>query len=623
MHNSCLGFLAATLCLLVAGCGGSTEPAKQQAATTGDATSSPASGSDAADKGGSKGAPAAARPDVTRSGKAPTKNDLLLLFYADDPDTLNLITSSDNVSSAFQRYVYESLGDQKFDKPDEFGPGLAESWEYDDKTLTFTFHLRKGVYWHPMKLPGGKELPRTEFTSADVKFTFDCILNEGIDAASLRSYFSKRESQEGAERARVKITPVDKYTLKFQWLEPYFLAKEFTLSSQIMPRHVYSVDANGEPISLDFRNSKEFAEAFNNHWANTKMCGTGPLIFEEWKKEDHAGFRRNDEYWGAPFYFDRVQYRHVSNLQTALQQVLQNDLDFASIPEKDAFLQSKEHANVKAGKVKLAAYDYPGYRYMGFNVRRDLFADKRVRQAIAHAVPVDEIIDKIYFGLATRLTGPFLPGSSSNDDKIPPVPYDLEKAKQLLDEAGWKDSDGNGLRDKVVAGKKVEAAFDLMIYSDSPQYQRIAELIKENCRRLGIEVKITQTQWALMLQNLRKKEFDATILGWVMEWKNDPYQLWHGSQADLPESSNAIGYKSAELDKLIEELRVTMDESKQFELFHKIHRVIYDDQPYVFLFMDKATAGHDARLENLSYYKIRPGYDLREWTSSRPRVVGK
>jgi ABC-type transport system substrate-binding protein len=126
-----------------------------------------------------------------------------------------------------------------------------------------------------------------------------------------------------------------------------------------------------------------------------------------------------------------------------------------------------------------------------------------------------------------------------------------------------------------------------------------------------------------MLQNLRKKEFDATILGWALNWKSDPFQIFHGSQADLPESSNSGGYQNPEVDKLIEELRVTLDEDKQTEIFHKIHKLIYDDQPYTFLFMDKATAGYDTRLENIQFYKIRPGVDLRDWTAIRIRALGQ
>ena len=116
-----------------------------------------------------------------------------------------------------------------------------------------------------------------------------------------------------------------------------------------------------------------------------------------------------------------------------------------------------------------------------------------------------------------------------------------------------------------------------------------------------------------MLQKLRKKEYDASILGLGTEWKSDPFQLWHGSQADVPDSSNSIGYKNPEVDKLIDELRITLDVEQQNKLFHQIHRLIYEDQPYTFLFSDIATAGRDARIGNVKFYKIRPGFDTREW----------
>jgi peptide/nickel transport system substrate-binding protein len=572
---------------------------------------------------GVDGARSTAAVMPARCGEPPAKDDSLLLYYGDDPDTLNLILSNDTASEAFQRQVYEPLADRKFPNPDEWEAVLAESWEFDEPTLTFTIHLRKGVYWHPMKLPNGTPLPRTEFTSKDVKFTFDCVLNENTEAAALRSYFQNADAKDESEKYKIKVSVVDKYTVKVQWSEPYFLAQEFTLGIGMMPRHVYSVSETGEPISLDFRSSKEFADAFNNHWANTTMCGTGPLIFKEWRREDRVMLSRNPDYWGAPYYFSNVVYLHISNPNTALQKVLQNELDWGSIPEKDHYMQSQDAATVKAGKMNLVAFDYPGYRYMGFNQKRDLFQDKQVRTAISYAVPVDEIIDKIYFGLASRLTGPFLPGSSASDDTLPPIPHDLEKARQLLDEAGWKDTNGDGTRDKVVAGKMVEAKFDLMIYSDSPQYRQIAEIIRENCRKIGIDAQITPTKWALMLQKLRKKEFDATILGWALSWKSDPFQIWHGSQADAPESSNSIGYSNPEVDKLIEVLRVTMDEKRQSEIYKQIHRILYDEQPYTFLFRDKQTAGHHARLQNINFYKIRPAIDTREWYATEPRLLAK
>src|SRR5262249_55615690 len=157
---------------------------------------------------------------------------------------------NDNVSTSFQRWVYESLADQKFDNPDAFEPVLAENWNFDKKNLVFTIKLRKGVKWHPMKLPNGKPLPNKEVTSRDVKFTFDCILNPNIQAASLRSYYEDADAAEASQKYKIKVTVVDDYTVKVKWTKPYFQAEEFTLGVPIIPRHVYSVNEKGEPISF-------------------------------------------------------------------------------------------------------------------------------------------------------------------------------------------------------------------------------------------------------------------------------------------------------------------------------------------------------------------------------------
>lgn len=593
--------LVATLVLAAVGCT-SSKP---------EAPSGEKSGQAAA--GGAAGENTAYLEKLTLGGVKPAASDTLLQAYPDDPDTLNPITSSDNVSEAFQRQVCEYLAYRDFGDPDTFVPALAESWEFDEPNLEFTIHLRKGVKWHPMTLPDGTPLPETEFTSRDVKFSFDCVLNPSVEAAHIRSYYENR----------VTVTPVDKYTVKVRWSEPYFLAEEYTLYGvPMIPRHVYSVDEHGEPISLDF-SSAEFAEGFNNHWANTRLCGTGPMRFQEWKRNERLVLVRNPDYWGAPYYFSRVVMRAISNPNTVLQLALAGDLDSAGISEKDQYIQAKDNANVKAGKVKLFDYDYPGYRYIGYNLDREIFKDKRVRWALSHAVPIDTIIQNVFHGLATPVSGPFLPGSSSSDPSIAPVPYDLDKARALLDEAGWKDTDQDGVRDKLLGGAKVPLRYDLMIYSDTTMYRTIAELIKENCRQIGVDVQITPAAWALMLQKLRKREFDAAMLGWSMSWTQDPYQLWHSSQADEPDSSNHVAYRNPEVDKAIEELRVTFDHAKQVELYHKIHRLIYDDQPYTFLLADKATGAANGRIENIHFYRLRPGLDSREWYSSTPRTLGQ
>ena len=551
------------------------------------------------------------------SGDSAQESDVLRRAYGDDPDTLNYVTASDSVSEAFQRLVYETLAERDFADPDKLVPALATGWEFDRQKLEFTIHLRKGVMWHPMRLPGGKLLPPAEFTSRDVKFTFDCILNKHVEAAHIRSYFEDPDAEDPTWPYKIKVRVVDKYTVKVRWSKPYFLAEDLTLNIGIIPRHVYSVDENGEPLSFDF-SLKEFADGFNNHWANTRMCGTGPMMYKEWLRGRRLVLVRNPHYWGKPYHFRKIIYRYISNPNTVTHKLLRNELDFAGIQRKDQYLEARKDKNVLAGKVKLCEYVYPGYRYIGYNLNREFFKDKRVRWALSHAVPVREVIDQVWKGLAVPTAGPFLPGSSACDDSIKPVRFDLARSKQLLDEAGWKDTDDDGVRDKLVDGRKVSASYALMIYSSAPQYLTLAKFIKENCRKIGVEVKIEPAKWPLMLQKLRKRSFDACMLGWVLSWKGDPYQLWHSSQADQPDSSNHVAYRNPKLDKLIEQLRVTMNEKEQIDLYHKIHRVIYDDQPYTFLFQDKATAGYDSRIHNIRFYKIRPCVDSRQWFATAP-----
>ncbi len=560
---------------------------------------------------------------LTRSNREPAPQDLLLLAYPEDPDTLNPLTASDTVSEAFQSRVYETLAEPQFSDPDVLEPVLAESWEFNPNTLEYTIHIRKGVMWHPMKLPNGKPLPARELTARDVAFSFDCVLNPNIEAAHIRSYFEDPQSEDPNNPYKIEYRMKDKYTFVVRWKKPYFLARDFTLFGfPIIPRHVFSVDENGDPISADF-SSKEFADAFNNHWANKMMCGTGPMVFVEWRTQQSLSLRRFGNYWGSPYYFSDVLYQCITNTNTMTQKLLQNELDFAGIPDKDQFLQAKSHPNVQAKKVKLVDYSYPGYRYIGYNLDREVFRDREFRWAMAYAIPVDAIIERTFRGLAERTTGPFLPGSSSYDSSLEPIPYDLQKAQSLLESAGWQDTDNDGIRDKSIDNRRIAARFELMIYADSPTYRQVAEIVKEECRKVGIDVVIAPTKWNLMLQKLRKRDYDAAMLGWALSWKQDPYQVWHSSQADLPDSSNHVAYRNPEVDAAIEKLRVTMDEDEQKELYHRIHRLIYEDQPYTFLFSDRATGGYDARIRNVNFYKIRPCYDGREWYSDRARLTGR
>lgn len=561
-----------------------------------------------------------AAPDKTKSNVAPAKSDTLIRYYSSDPDYVNPLLASDNVSSTFIRRVYEPLGRRKDSDPDVVEPILAEKWDFDKEKLEYTIKIRKGVKWHKITLPSGKVLESRDLTARDVKFTFDCVLNPNTLIPAKRSAYENPDSKDASDKYLIKVTVVDNSTVKIKWLKPYFNMEEASMDLEILPRHVFSVDKDGKPISFDFT-SAQFAKGFNEHWANSQMCGTGPLLFREWTKGKQVIFERNPDYWGHPYYFSRVVFQHIKNPNTALEKVKKNEIDWAAIPEKDQYLATKEHEKVKSGQLVPHQFEYPGYRYVGYNLKRPFFQDRKVRQALSHAVPVNEIIQRVFKSLAVPVTGPAIPGSSSYDSSLPQIPHDLDKARALLDEAGWKDTDNDGFREKKINNQTIVARYDIIIFSSSPSFEAIALIIQEENRKIGVDVKITATEWDLMLQKLRKRDFDACMLGWAMSWRSDPLQIWHSNQIEVPDSSNAISYSNPEVDKLIDELRSTIDTGRQNELFKELHRKLYEDQPYTFLFSELQTGFYDGRLKNVRAYKIRPAYDDAEWTATSARMA--
>jgi len=534
-------------------------------------------------------------------------------IYNEDPDTLNLITANDTQSTAFQSLVYESLASRNFVNPDVWVPVLAESWDFDPDTLTYTIHLRDNVYWHPITLPDTKRVVEgVKFTAKDVQFTFDAILNKNVECPFLRMAYEDSEAEDPTWKYKIKYWIEDDLTFKVQWLKPYFLMHTYTLGMAIMPRHVFSVDKKGEPISLDF-SGKEFANGFNNHWANTKMCGTGPMMFDSWVRDKRFSLKRWDEYWGTPYNFDRVNYIAIRNDNTVLQKIEDEEADMTGIARSVLYLKGKKSEAAKEGKVIFDDYYRPSYRYVGYNLNRPFFQDKKVRWALSHAVPVQTIIDKVWKGLARPTTGPFLPDSSSTDQSLKPIQFSLTKARQLLDEAGWIDTDDDGIRDKVIDGVKYDASYELLIFAGAPDYEVLARFIQENNRKIGVEVSIEPTKWALMLDKMNKRTFDAVILGWMMSWTSDPKQIWHSDYAHEPNSSNHISYESEKVDALIDELQTTVLEKDQVKIFQEIHREIYEDQPYTFLFQEKGKAAYNARIHNVKFYAMRPCSWSGQW----------
>ena len=223
-----------------------------------------------------------------------------------------------------------------------------------------------------------------------------------------------------------------------------------------------------------------------------------------------------------------------------------------------------------------------------------------------------EILDKLLFGLGEIVTGPFYIFGKANDPGIQPWPYDPERARQLLKEAGWIDRDGDGILDRD--GKKF--SFTFTISSGSKFAERLVSILKEDFARAGIEMDINRYEWAVYLDKIQSRNFDATSLGWSdPDFQDDPYQIWHSSQ--IRGGSNYIGFSNKEADRIIEAARTEFNEAKRNRMYHRFHRILHDEQPYTFMYTSPALAVVSRRFTNVKVHTR--GMNYLEWKVRKPQ----
>jgi peptide/nickel transport system substrate-binding protein len=504
----------------------------------------------------------------------PVQGDWVVQRIDFDVDSLNpLILNSAN-AQVISGQINEGLI-QMDNFTLKFEPCLAESWEISPDQLTYTFHLRHGVKWHDGE----------PFTSDDVKFSYDRLMDPKVDAAPTRSYWENIKSLE----------VLDPYTVRFIATEKYFKTLETIGGMQILPRHAFE---KGDP---DF-NKNDFAR---------HPIGTGPYKFVRWDTGSQIVLERNDDYWDTshPRYPKRLVYEVIQEPYIAAQLLKKGEIDvFDKVTPIQWSHELKDSRSMN--HLRQIVYPFPAYYYVGFNLRLPMFSDIRVRHAIDLLMPRDEIISQVYLNqYATKTSGFDLPSTPDYNQAVPSNSYDPAQAAQLLDAAGWKNDHGDGILYKD--GKPL--SFTLFYPAGDPNRGKMAELIQESLKKAGIDLKLERLEFAQLYEHVDDWKFEATIAGWANGINDDPSQIWAGSQADIKKSSNFIGYKNADADKLMAAARVEYDEDKRAVLYRQLHQIIHDDYPVCFLVAPSQIVIVSDRYRNVKIFAPRPCYDTSQW----------
>jgi ABC-type transport system substrate-binding protein len=552
----------------------------------------------------------AAGDTSSAAGGPPVEGDWVVIHSLADPENLNYITSTDAGAQEILGYIYEQL--TTLDPLTlERIPWIADSLPtVSPDHLKYEFSIKKNVTFSD-----GKPV-----TGEDFIFYLKTLKNPHIPNAPISAgYYANVDHAE--------LIDGDPYRLRIVMSKPYFKADQLNGDLIALPKHIWDPQGLSDKISWDELNQgdpknnpiiKEFADSYSateKGLSKDFIIGSGPYKFESWGRNDKVVLVRNDKYWNkadkyGKQYPEKIIWRTIQDFNAAVTSLKGGEVDF--VPSIPKVTYNQEKSRLASNHLNPAEYDYPTYSYIGYNAHKPMFSDKKVRQALAHAIDRPTIIKKIFFDMARPVQSPIFYKRPEYDATLPEIKFDLEEAKKMLADAGWTDSDGNGILDKVIDGAKTEFRFKILTNTGNQDRAQIALIYANALKKLGIDVSTSTIDWALLLNRTRKGDYDAYIGGWAMDvTEGDPYQLWHSKS--IGGGSNYVFFNNPRADQIIEQIRGEFDAAKRKDLFKEFQQIIYDEQPYNFLVTPMLTGAYHNRFQNVSFFAPRPCYNAGWW----------
>jgi peptide/nickel transport system substrate-binding protein len=487
----------------------------------------------------------------------------LVVGLVAEPVNLDPAQVTDLNSNRVGRRIAETLVTFP-DESTQIVPGLAESWTISKDGLRYTFKLRKGVSFHD----------GTPLDAEAVKFSIERQINPEHPFNKLGKYPFANYFFGNVKAVEV----LDPSTVDFVLKEPrasFLAVLTAGAASIVSPTAVKKAGA-------------DYALA---------PVGTGPFKFVAWDRGQRVVLEKNPKYWRGPVKVDRVIYRPIVDDQARLTELLTGSLDLIVGTPPDFVAQLEGNPKVTLLR-QVGAHVW----YLGMNNQKKPFDDKRVRQALNYAVNKEAIVRDVLKGTGSLSRGPVLPGTWGADTGLKPYPYDSERAKKLLAEAGypngfsttlWVPESGSGMQSPVA----------------------MSTVIQSNLKAVGVYVALQTFEWGTYLTKLRTKEQELFALSW-MAGNEDPdmvmYPLLHSTQW-TPDGPNRALYKNTAFDELLHQARLTTDQAKRADLYRQAQRILVDDPPWIFIDHEIQTAAHTKRVQG---FKLHPSFDLRVETIS-------
>jgi peptide/nickel transport system substrate-binding protein len=435
-------------------------------------------------------------------------------------------------------------------------------------------------------------------TGHDYEFSVKTLFNPKLPLQAYANYFEfvKDIQVDAANPKKFTVTTDRKYILN------YGVVSNVT----ILPQHIY--DPEGLMKNFTFRDLSDttkaaslanderlqkYADAFlSPKYGREVVSGSGPYKIVDWVDDQRIVLAKKENWWGDKLagkyhmleaYPDTIIFLPIPDQTAAMTALKSEDYDVGFELETNQFMELKQDSFLQD---VYNFYTPPRFAffYTAMQNRNPKLADKRVRQALSRIIDMDAMIKDFYSGLGERVIGPFMPDKKYYHKGLKPIQMNLDEARKLLADAGWQDSNGNGILDKTIDGKLTELKLEFLYTPGVTFQENFTEVFKNNAQKVGIEIERVPVESNVMGQRMRNGEYELAGRGAGSHpLPDDVKQLFHTDSAQ-PGGSNYTRFGNAETDALLDEIRRTTDEAERNKLYMKLQEILYDEQPMIFQF---------------------------------------
>jgi len=508
----------------------------------------------------------------SQKGQAVKRGGTLVVGETSDYESLNPMQATD----AHARDIYNQLFLLLLDEnPDllTFSPRLAESWEFSPDRTRLTFRLRDDVRWSD-----GEKV-----TSRDVLATFKLQIDPEV-------LWSSRHLKKSID----SVTAEGEYAVTYHFNKVYPYQVMDAVDGPILPAHFLEKFAPSEIKAVPI---EEFPT-------------DGPFRVGEWVRGQSLTLVPNPGYYDKDIpRLDKVIFKIIPDCLTLSTQLKSGEIDAMEM------LVPADVQDIRDNhpQIKILEYYGRGYTYIGWNATRPPFESVQVRRALGMAIDRKMIIDNLFYGLARECVGPFPPVIWAYSPEMEPIPFDPAEARRLLAAEGFVDSDGDGYLDRD--GKRFE--FELLANQGNQIRADIQVLVQEQLRTVGIKVTPVTMEWTVMLARQKASEFDAVIGAWRASTKADLSAIW-ACESRGPDGYNRVDYCNPLVDSLNTAACAMLDFEEARPLFHRAQKIIYDEQPYTFLYVPSGVLLLHERFRGAKPDAISSIHNMHEWWTGEP-----